>query len=120
MDAPTDTIDAIEAAQLSLRELQTDLEIKIADARLLLARAADELRCARSEAAKSSLEYFTEREFADRLKVSEGTVQRLRLDGGLPYVRLRGCVRYTSEHLALAAERFAQPKRARERRRDLE
>ena len=110
MDAPTDTAEAIEAAQLALRELQTDLEIRVAEARELLARAADELRRARAEARKSGIEYFTEAEFAAKLKVSEITLKRARLAGEMPSLRIRGCVRYTSEHLSLAAEKFARPR----------
>lgn len=107
------TEEKIEAAQAGLIELESMLGQRVAEARGLLTLAADELRRAKAEAARSHLEYFTEAEFAARLRVSEDTIQRLRLKGEMPHVKLAGCVRYTSEHLAEVAAKFRWPKPTR-------
>ena len=98
--------DQIEAAQAELVELQIQLEQMIARSRGILLLAADEVRQANTLVAKSQIEFFTENEFAELLKLSPVTVARARRRGRMPYVKIEGSIRYTTEHLSIAAELF--------------
>lgn len=111
--------EQIETAQAELLELQSQLEQVIARTRGVLLLAADEARQAQQQAAKAQLEFFTEEEFAARLKLSPVTVARARRKGLMPCVMIMGSIRYTTDHLSIAAELFdsRRPRQVKARKR---
>lgn len=71
--------------------------------RSALSRVEEENRDLRVEAAKRQSQFYTESEFAQLLKISKSTLQRLRKDLRIdppPYIGCR--VRYSSVHLERA------------------
>jgi uncharacterized protein (DUF3084 family) len=100
MDSP------LETTRADLLKLEGELAQLLTRARYDLEAAEDELRQARKEAAKAQLEFFTEEEFAARLKISAVSLARARRKGLMPCIRLMGSIRYTTEHLVIAAELF--------------
>ncbi len=79
-----------------------------ATVRALLGEIEEELRILRRQVDQKQIEFFTEREFAAKLKVGEDTIARMRRDGELDPLRLRGLVRYSSLQLERAHEIFGQ------------
>jgi hypothetical protein len=83
----------------------------LACVRTELSRVEEENRDLLVEAAKRQMQFYTEREFAQLLKVSAATIARLRRTDKLQFLRVGTQIRYTSEHLALVAEVFAAGKK---------
>lgn len=105
----------LQAAMVALHRVQAEFEHALADARHAIREAAEEAAGNEAEARSRSAVFYTERELAGALKVSEETLARLRREGQLPHLRLANLVRYTDEHVALIKEKFAHPKRRKPR-----
>lgn len=98
-----------EQLNAELFEMQRQMEVCFVRLRHLAIKSADEARRLRAEARKQTTNYYTEREAAARMKISEDTLGRLRARQLVPYRRLGAkIVSYTDEDLAQIAERFAQ------------
>jgi ribosomal protein S13 len=76
--------------------------------RALLGEIEEELRTLRREVTQKQIEFFTEKEFAAKLRVSHDVIANMRRDGELDPLRLRGLVRYSSLQLENAHEIFGQ------------
>jgi hypothetical protein len=75
----------------------------------LLGEIEEELRGLRVEAAQRQTEYFTEAQFAEKLRVSEQHIRKLRKRIDIqppPYIG--SLIRYSSIHLAKANEIYGQ------------
>lgn len=97
------TQDGLESALAELLEAQATNERALSSARYALINAMDERRRERAQSAAANPEFFTEKEFAERLKVSVDTVQRARQKGLITPVTVMGCIRYSSVQLAQVA-----------------
>lgn len=97
----------IEVAQRQLAEFEVSTVQTVAVLRAQLIRIEEENRELRRESLQRRTEFYTEREFAQLLKVSESTIDRLRRVGKLKYMRVGNQIRYSSEDVAFAQETFA-------------
>lgn len=101
------TDEHIALARGRLAEAEAALHTSLgamASARAALVVVEEENRELRREALVRQTRFYTEREFAAILKVSESTIERLRLKGKLKHARVGLQVRYTDEHFAQFAE----------------
>jgi uncharacterized protein YigA (DUF484 family) len=104
----------IESAQATLLEIQANVERELARARYALIEAADENRRLRQEALRVNLVIYTEKEAADVLKVSEGTLRRKRTSLNLPHMRVGSMVRYSNLHLIEIVELLSRREESRQ------
>jgi hypothetical protein len=75
----------------------------------LLGEIEEELRTLRIEKARREVQYFTRKQFADRLQVSEDTVRRAEVRGDIkPAVTIGSIDRYSSLQLEWADEIFSK------------
>lgn len=95
----------------TLRALDAESDSKVlqtgAIRRGLLGEIEEELRTLRAQVAVKHIEYFTEKEFAARLKVSQSHIYRLRMALGdriQPPPYIGGEVRWSTKHLLQANE----------------
>lgn len=72
-----------------------------------LDRADEENRRLRDEVETVNLVVYTEEEAAERLRMSQDTLARLRTSEALPHFRAGVLVRYTNKHLAEITEMLA-------------
>jgi len=98
------TDDRIAAAQRQLAEVEAVTLQGLAAARAALVVVEEENRELRRQALERQIVYYTERQFADLLQVSESTIERLRLAGKLKHDRVGIQIRYRPEHFAQFAE----------------
>ena len=94
----------IAAAQQRLAEAEASTLQALGHSRAALALVEEENRKLRREALDREMRFYTEGEFAQRLKVSKSTLQRLRLAHKLEYLLVGQQVRYSEVHIALALE----------------
>jgi DNA-binding transcriptional regulator YiaG len=103
-------------AEAEARDVQTWAVV-----RGLLGEIEEELRTLRIETAQREVQYFTRREFAERLGVSEATLKRAEDRGDIkPAVTVMSLERYSSLQLEWADEIFSKKReptgRPRERK----
>lgn len=99
----------LEQFQFGLIEIEGQVGKLIGSARIALAEAQEEINQLRQKIDAAEIKFFTEAEFAEKLRVSAATIARLRKDGEIPHLLVRGCCVYTSDHLLIAAQRFERP-----------
>jgi excisionase family DNA binding protein len=109
--------DVIDAAKERLLEAERVIGQALALSRFALAQAEEENRKLHSTIRRSELLIFTEREFAQRLKVSKSTIARLRKKGVIKPLMVGNQIRYSSTLLAEVDEIFSLPARSNRRRR---
>lgn len=94
----------IANAHQRLAEAEASTLQALGCARGALALVEEENRELRREALDRKMLFYTEEEFAERLKVSRSTLQRLRRTHKLEYLLVGQQVRYSEVHVALAVE----------------
>ncbi len=104
---PTTTESQLEATNSELYSLQAQLEGVALRLRQLTIQAADELRQAKLQIARETLQVYTEGEAAKLLKVSESMLRRLRGEKDLPHMRMGDRVLYANTHLLEIVERLS-------------
>jgi excisionase family DNA binding protein len=112
----TDKMSALRTQALALESQAGHL---FADLRTAIAEAEAEAQELRAAAERFNLEVFTEKEAAERLRVSDDTMARLRVRLGLPHFRVGSQYRYTSAHLVEIIGILEKRKDAKQARRHL-
>lgn len=98
-------------------ELEGELLRTLAGMRHALDCAEEENRRLRDRAETEDLVVYTEPEAAEKLRVSQDTLARLRESEGLPHFRAGVLVRYTKKQLAESAELLSKRESRRRRAR---
>lgn len=97
--------DAIDAAIDELSDVEENVIAMLRRATRALVNAEEENRRLRRAAAKSSVNWYTERQLAERMGVSKDTLARLRKKKLIPCVRITPTViRYSTIQEAEIAE----------------
>jgi hypothetical protein len=113
-------VTVIAAARQAALEAESHIGVAmgmLAHVRSELSRVEEENRNLKIEAAKQQTQFYTEREFAQLLKVSVATIARLRKDLRIdpsPYIG-GTLVRYSSVHLERAYEIFGEGRKRKRR-----
>lgn len=105
------TDDRLATAWRELTELEALVHQALGAARGSLVVVEDENRRLRQEALRRRPEFYTEREFAKMLKVSESTLKRIRAKHSLDHMLVgsgdgRQQVRYSSQQVESAQEKL--------------
>ena len=113
-------VTVIAAARQAALEAESHIGVAmgmLAHVRSELSRVEEENRNLKVEAAKRQTQFYTEREFAQLLKVSVATIARLRKDLRIdpsPYIG-GTLVRYSNVHLERAYEIFGAGRKRKRR-----
>lgn len=113
--------DKIQQARSIVAETEAREGQTWAIVRGLLGEIEEDLRTLRVEKARREVQYFTRKQFAERLLVSEATMVRAEILGKIkPAVRIMSRERYSSLQLEFADEIFSKKRdptgRPRERK----
>ncbi|MDQ3652674.1 MAG: helix-turn-helix domain-containing protein [Acidobacteriota bacterium] len=101
------TESQLEATQSEINALQAQVDQACLRLRQLTIRQADELRQAKTQIAKETLQVYTEGEAAKLLRISESGLRKLRNERDLPHFRAGDRVLYANTHLLEIVERLS-------------
>jgi hypothetical protein len=96
--------------------LEGELLQVLSGVRHALDAADEENRHLRDEAVMTHIEVYTEPEAAEKLRMSQDLLSRLRVEEDLPHFRAGVLVRYTNRHVAEIAEMLTKRGRGNKRR----
>jgi excisionase family DNA binding protein len=106
----------IANAQQRLSEAEASMLQALGFARAALVLVENENLELRRENLARRTEFFTEREFAELLKVSVSTIARLRRAAKLEHLQVGSQIRYSSVHVEKAHEIFGREPKTRSTR----
>jgi hypothetical protein len=101
-----------ETARRRLIEVEASIVQALTTARVSITELEEENHALRREALERRTEFYTEREFAALLKVSESTIRRLRKAHRIEPLMVGDSIRYSSLHVEQIHDIFRPRRRA--------